>query len=162
LGCGARRILFFGRPNSAPTVSARAAGYLEAVRSFPGPRLEECVHYGDPSDISAVHDLVARYKPDAVVCANDFTAGQFMTSLNTLNIRVPHDIRVTGMDDIRYATVMQTPLTTIHQPCLDLGAVALAAMLERASNPDMPARDILVDFRLVVRQSTVPAPSGLR
>jgi len=81
---------------------------------------------------------------------------------NTLNIRVPHDIRVTGMDDIRYATVMQTPLTTIHQPCLDLGAVALAAMLERASNPDMPARDILVDFRLVVRQSTVPAPSGLR
>ena len=163
LGCGARRILFFGRPNSAPTVSARAAGYLEALRSFsfPDPRLEECVQYGDPSDISAVHDLVARYRPDAVVCANDFTAGQFMTSLNALNIRVPHDIRVTGVDDIRYATVMQTPLTTIHQPCLDLGAVALAAMLDRVSNPKMPARDLFVDFRLVVRQSTVPVQSGL-
>jgi len=60
LGCGARRILFFGRPNSAPTVSARAAGYLEAVRSFPGPRLEECVHYGDPSDISAEYTEYSR------------------------------------------------------------------------------------------------------
>jgi GntR family transcriptional regulator, arabinose operon transcriptional repressor len=156
LECGARRILFFGRPNSAPTVSARSAGYLEALRTFPGSRLEERVEYGDPSDVSAVRDLVAQYQPDAVVCANDYTAGQFMTTLNTLNIRVPHDIRVTGMDDIRYATVMQTPLTTIHQPCLDLGAAALAAMLDRASNPKMPARDLLVDFRLVVRQSTVP------
>lgn len=161
LSCGARRILFFGRPNSAPTVSAQAAGYIEALRTFPDSRLEECVQYGDPSDVSAVRDLVARHKPDAVVCANDFTAGQFMTSLNTLNIRVPHDIRVTGMDDIRYATIMQTPLTTIHQPCLDLGAVALAAMLDRASNPKMPARDLFVDFRLIVRQSTVPVRSGL-
>lgn len=154
LNCGARKVVFFARPHSAPTVSARALGYRDAVRACPGPAIEECIEFGDPSDVSVLEKLLSRCSPDAVVCANDYTAGQFMTSLNSLGVRVPFDIRVTGMDDIRYASVFQTPLTTIHQPCLHLGAAALGAMLDRVSNPKMPARDFRVDFKLVVRRST--------
>jgi DNA-binding LacI/PurR family transcriptional regulator len=115
----------------------------------------------DPTDLSAVRDLIAQRQPDAVVCANDFTAAQFMTPLSRLGLRVPEDIRVTGMDDIRYASVLQTPLTTIHQPVLDLGATALSAMLDRISHPNMPVRDCLVDFQLVIRQSSDPAHAQL-
>lgn len=154
LNCGAKRILFWGRPNSAPTVNARALGYREALALQAEPSREPVVILDDPTDLSAVRNTVAQREPDAVVCANDITAAQFMTSLNRLGLRVPEDIRVTGMDDIRYASVLQTPLTTIHQPCLDLGATALSAMLDRISHPSMPARDCLVDFQLVVRQST--------
>jgi len=154
LECGARRIVFFGRPNSAPTVTARAMGYSDAIRNRKDLKLEEWIEMGDPTDIEAVRILVDRIRPDAVVCANDYTAGQLMTSLNTLGLRVPSEIKVAGMDDIRYAKIMQTPLTTIHQPCLDLGAAALGAMLDRASHPQMPARDFFVDFKLVVREST--------
>jgi DNA-binding LacI/PurR family transcriptional regulator len=151
---GARQIIFLGRPNSAPTVAARAMGYGDAVRMRKDLKLEEMVEIGDPGDIGLVQELVDRLRPDAIVCANDYTAGQLMTSLNTLGIRVPSEIKVTGMDDIRYAKILQTPLTTIHQPCLDLGVAALGAMLDRASNPTMPARDFFVDFELVVREST--------
>lgn len=157
LQCGAKRIVFFGRPNSAPTVNARALGYREAIRAHENSKLEEWVIYGDPSDISNIRELIAEVRPDAVVCANDYTAAQLMTSLNALGIHVPSEIKVTGMDDIRYASVLQTPLTTIHQPCLDLGAAALGAMLDRASYPTMPARDFLVDFQLIVRNSSGPA-----
>jgi len=79
-----------------------------------------------------------------------------MTSLNALGTRVPSEIKVSGIDDIRYASILQTPLTTIRQPCLELGAAALAAMLDRASHPKMPARDFFVNFKLVIRQSTNP------
>jgi GntR family transcriptional regulator of arabinose operon len=151
---GARRIVFFGRPNSAPTVNARAMGYGDAIRKYRNLSLEEFIVIGDPTDISLIQDLVDRIHPDGVVCANDFTAGQLMTTLNSLGLRVPSQIKVTGMDDIRYATILQTPLTTIHQPCLDLGAAALGAMLDRASHPQMPARDLTVNFHLVVREST--------
>lgn len=157
LNCGAKCIAFWGRPNSAPTVNARALGYREALLVQADPKQEDCVVIGDPTDLAAVRDLITRHQPDAVVCANDFTAAQFMTSLNRLGLRVPEDIRVTGMDDIRYASVLQTPLTTIHQPVLDLGATALSAMLDRISHPNMPVRDCLVDFQLVVRQSSDPA-----
>jgi DNA-binding LacI/PurR family transcriptional regulator len=151
---GARRIVFFGRPNSAPTVNARAMGYGDAIRKNRNLNLDESIVFGDPTDISLIRDMVDQRDPDGVVCANDFTAGQLMTSLNTLGLRVPSQIKVTGMDDIKYATILQTPLTTIHQPCLDLGAAALGAMLDRASHPHMPARDLTVNFHLVVREST--------
>jgi DNA-binding LacI/PurR family transcriptional regulator len=151
---GARRILFFGRPNSAPTVNARAMGYGDAIRKYKHLNLEEFVIAGDPTDVSFIRELVDRINPDGVVCANDFTAGQLMTSLNALGLDVPSRIKVTGMDDIKYATILRTPLTTIHQPCLDLGTTALGAMLDRASHPQMPARDLTVNFHLVVREST--------
>jgi len=44
-------------------------------------------------------------------------------------------------------------LTTIHQPCDQLGAAAIQAMVQRIESPDMPPRNILVDFHLVVRDS---------
>jgi GntR family transcriptional regulator of arabinose operon len=154
LRCGAQQIVFFARPNSAPTVGARSVGYREAVRAYGHGALQEFVEYGDPGDATTVRNLLSRCKPDAVVCANDYTAGLFMTTLNALGVRVPSEIRVTGMDDIRYASMLQTPLTTIHQPCLDLGAAALSAMRDRVSHPTMPARDLFVDFRLVIRRST--------
>jgi GntR family transcriptional regulator, arabinose operon transcriptional repressor len=151
---GARRIVFFGRPNSAPTVNARATGYCDALRKYRNLDLAECIVIGDPTDISLIRDLVDSFRPEGVVCANDFTAGQLMTSLNTLGLRVPSQIKVSGMDDIKYATILQTPLTTIHQPCIDIGAAALGAMLDRASHPQMPARDLTVNFHLVIREST--------
>jgi DNA-binding LacI/PurR family transcriptional regulator len=77
-----------------------------------------------------------------------------MTSLNALGADIPSQVKVTGFDDVRYASLLQTPLTTIRQPCVELGATALAAMFGRIANPGMPARDHLLDFQLVVRQST--------
>jgi GntR family transcriptional regulator, arabinose operon transcriptional repressor len=153
LNCGAMRMIFWGKPNSAPTVSARALGYREAL-AHRAPDVEPCVIIDDPAELGSVRKLVSERQPDAVVCANDNTAAQLMTSLNRLGLRVPEDVRITGMDDVPYASVLQTPLTTIRQPCLDIGAAALSMMLDRISHPNMPVRDCLVDFQLVVRQSS--------
>jgi DNA-binding LacI/PurR family transcriptional regulator len=62
-------------------------------------------------------------------------------------------MRVAGFDDVKYAGLLPVPLTTVRQPCLEIGAAAAAAMLERVVHPETPARDILLDFRLVVRDS---------
>lgn len=156
LECGARRLVFLARPQSAPTVAMRAFGFKDAIHLNESLGAKGWTEYGDPSDIAFVAELVSRLQPDAFVCANDYSAARLMTSLNSLGIQVPTSVKVTGMDDIRYASVLQTPLTTIHQPCLELGAAALAAMLDRISTPNMHARDCLVDFKLVVRQSTHP------
>jgi DNA-binding LacI/PurR family transcriptional regulator len=92
-------------------------------------------------------------KPEAVVGANDRTAGHLMHSLIRLNYRVPEDVRIAGIDDVAYANLLPIPLTTVHQPCKEIGVAAVAAMLERVANPDMPVRDILLDCRLVIRDS---------
>ena len=66
---------------------------------------------------------------------------------------VPRDVRMVGIDDVKYASLLPVPLTTIHQPCAEIGAMAIGAMLDRLRHPKMPPRDVLVDFRLVVRAS---------
>jgi DNA-binding LacI/PurR family transcriptional regulator len=94
-----------------------------------------------------------RLKSEAIVCANDRTAGQVMHSLIELNYQIPKDVRIVGIDDVQYASLLPVPLTTVHQPCREIGMAAVAAMLERIALPNMPAHDILLDCKLVVRSS---------
>jgi GntR family transcriptional regulator of arabinose operon len=97
--------------------------------------------------------MLKRTKADGIVCANDITAAQLMRTLQGLSVNVPQKIRITGIDDVKYASLLPVPLTTIHQPCADIGKMAVAAMVHRLQNPGLPALDILLNFRLVVRQS---------
>jgi len=94
-----------------------------------------------------------KLKPDGIVCANDRTAGHLMHGLIQMNYRIPQDIRIVGIDDVEYASLLPVPLTTVHQPCKEIGVAAVAAMVERVAAPDMPIRDILLDCSLVVRDS---------
>jgi GntR family transcriptional regulator of arabinose operon len=161
LECGARRVIFLARPNAAPTVAERALGCQNAIAATGDSGIECWTEFGNPSQISFVSEMLSHHRPDTFVCANDYTAAKLMTSLSTLGISVPSQIKVTGMDDIRYASMLQTPLTTIHQPCLELGAAAMTMMLSRISHPTMLARDCLVNFQLVVRQSTDPSSADV-
>jgi DNA-binding LacI/PurR family transcriptional regulator len=97
--------------------------------------------------------MMAGKKWDAVICANDLTAAQLIRTLETSRYLVPQDIRVVGFDDAKYATLVSVPLTTIQQPCKDIAAIAFQTMLSRIAAPTLPARNILLPPRLVVRES---------
>jgi DNA-binding LacI/PurR family transcriptional regulator len=66
-----------------------------------------------------------------------------------------------GIDDVKYANLLSIPLTTIHQPCASMGAIAISVMLERLREPNLPVRDILLNFELVVRESCGARKKGL-
>ena len=147
---GCRRVAFVGRPGSAPTVDARMNGYKEALNDA---GLAPNVCRIDPTDRAQVKGVLRKPRPDGFVCANDFTAAQLLRMLDALKVPVPRDVRLVGVDDVKYASLLPVPLTTVHQPCAEIGTMAIAAMLERLGRPKMPPRDVLVDFRLVVRAS---------
>ena len=150
---GAKRIAFLGKPLSAPTVDARIAGYREALLANSLLKHENLVTRADPSDDTLICSILGTQKPDAFLCANDHTAANLMQTLIRLGRRIPEDIRIVGIDDVKYASLLPIPLTTQHQPCLDLGKMAMATMLDRLENPDFPTRDVLLSCRLVVRNS---------
>ncbi len=152
LRCGCRRIMFVGRPGSAPTVDARIAGYREALAEA-SRDFRPSVSRIDPEDREQVKTALAKNRPDGIVCANDFTAAHLMKSLTELGVTVPGRVRLAGIDDVKYASLLSVPLTTLRQPCADMGAIAVATMLERLRNPKLPARDILLECRLVIRES---------
>ena len=150
---GAKRIGFFAREGSAETVDDRIAGCREALFAHDLPLPPGRVVRADPADIKAVGDAIEREHFDALLCANDHTAAKLMRSLHSLNVKVPQDLHIAGFDDVRYAELLPVPLTTLHQPCLQIGAAAVAAMLDRIANPSLPPRSILLNGHVVVRQS---------
>jgi GntR family transcriptional regulator of arabinose operon len=151
---GCKRIAFVARPRSAPTVDARITGYREAIFDAQMDWSPNFVRRISPLDKEAVREMIDRVHPDGIVCANDFTAANLMKTLNELGVTVPDQIRMGGIDDVKYASLLSAALTTIHQPCEKMGAAAIGAMVQRIRNPDMPARDILLDFHLVIRESS--------
>jgi DNA-binding LacI/PurR family transcriptional regulator len=153
LGLGARRVAFVAMRNAAATVEAREAGYREALHARGVPFDPSLVHRIDPTDAAAVQALLEAHRPDGIVCANDWTAARLMHSILALGYAVPRDVRLVGIDDVDYASLLPVPLTTLRQPARQIGATALAAMLDRVAGADLPTRDILLHGSLVVRRS---------
>jgi DNA-binding LacI/PurR family transcriptional regulator len=150
---GAKRVAFLAVEGSAETVDDRIAGYREALYAHEMPLERALVLRADPSDVNLVSKALEALKIDAFFCANDNTAAQLMRTLLGLGLRIPQDVRIAGIDDVRYANLLPVPLTTLHQPCLDIGAAAVATMLDRIANPHLPVRSVLLNGHLVVRQS---------
>ena len=152
LGC--QRIAFVGLPEAAATVDAREAGYREALYMSGAPIDRALVHRLDPADTSAVAAFVEATRPEAIVCANDWTAARLMHTLLRLGHAIPRDVRIVGIDDLEYVSLLPVPLTTLRQPTAAIGVAALAAMLDRVSRrTTLPTRDILLQGELIVRES---------
>jgi DNA-binding LacI/PurR family transcriptional regulator len=150
---GAKRIAFIGKDHSAPTVEARIAGYREALFAHGMLKLGDLVTHGNPADETYIRSVLKKFRPDAFFCANDLTAASLMQVLLGLGIHMPDEIRIVGFDDVKYASLLPIPLTSMHQPCIDIGRAAMATMLERINNPNAATRDVLLHCNLVVRQS---------
>jgi DNA-binding LacI/PurR family transcriptional regulator len=150
---GARRIAFVARPLSAATVDARIAGICQAMSRHRIEIPPGWVHIGEPQDAKFVRSLIAGRSWDAVICANDFTAAHLLRSCEQNNFRTPRDIAIVGFDDVKYATLVRVPLTTIQQPCREIAITAFRTMLDRIAEPSLPVRTLLLTPRLVVRES---------
>lgn len=150
---GSRRVAFLSPVHAASTIGFRIAGYHEALLAHGRSVEAELVRCIDVSDPGAVRTFLDEAEPDAVVCANDRLAAGLMPTLSALDRRVPHDIRLVGIDDVGFASLLPVPLTTVRQPCREIGLAAMETMLARLARPRAPIRDVLLATTLVVRKS---------
>ena len=123
---GAKRIAFIAKPLSASTVMARIAGYREALFAYGIPLQQNLVCRGDPDNPDFIRKVLKDCRPDAMVCANDLTAARMMAGLMDHGVLVPEEMRIVGIDDVKYSSLLPVPLTTQHQNCADIGAMACA------------------------------------
>ena len=150
---GARRLAYVMRPLTASTVDARIAGARIAMLAYGLEAPQPFVHSGDPTDLKFVRSFAQAHQFDAILCTSDHLAAQLLQSLTRLNIRVPQDLRLVGFDDVRFASLLTIPLTTMEQPCRDVAITAFNALQERLKNPTLPPRTLMLAPRMVVRET---------
>ena len=85
--------------------------------------------------------------PDAVVCANDYSAIGLVIACKKRGIRVPEDLIVTGFDGIDDAVNGYPTITTSRQPFYNSGYSAVLALTEVFEGKELPRTiRIMADF----------------
>lgn len=98
-------------------------------------------------------------RPTAVICGTDMLAFGALIGARQLGLAVPRDLSIAGINDIEYAAHLTPPLTTIRLPADEIGTRAAEYLLGCIDRREtMPTSR--VQFSLVVRESTAPAPRG--
>lgn len=150
---GMKRLAYVLRPLTASTVDARIAGARIAMMDHGLENPRQFVYPGDPTDLKFVRSFAQAHQLDAVLCTSDHIAAQLLQSLNRLGISVPKDLRLVGFDNVRFASLLTIPLTTMEQPCREIALTAFNALRERIANPTLPPRTLMLTPRIVVRES---------
>jgi LacI family transcriptional regulator len=99
-----------------------------------------------------MHKLIEA-RPQAVFAASDSMAVGAMRAVQEAGLRIPEDIAFIGFDDVPLATLTKIQLTTIRQPIHKFGVKAVELLIDVIENGKKPARRIIMDTELVIRES---------
>jgi len=158
---GRRRIAHIGGQNTSPSFD-RMRGYrntlAEARITVPEEYVQKRDRFDETGDIAgfqAMQDLLRLDpRPDAVFCYNDLSAIGAIEATLQAGLRVPQDIAFIGCGNLRYADYLRVPLSSVDHSTTELGRIAGEMALELALKPDQPPRSVLLEPKLVIRQSS--------
>ena len=154
---GCKRIAHLAGPQSLSTGIGRLQGFeaaLRAHRTKPAG-IASCAAYSRDAGRAAALDLLERRRDvDGLVCCNDLVALGAYDALRELKLRVPHDVRVTGHNDMPLVDMVDPPLTTVRLPHGELGWRATQLLLEAMDGRQLSPARVVLRPELVVRAST--------
>ena len=148
-----RRFGFIGGQPSNADARRRWEDWTRTLAQYgiaQDPNLVETGDFTAESGRDAADRLLGRARmPEAIVCANDAMALGVRKALSSRGLRIPHDVLLTGYDDIEEARTMVPPLTTVKA-----GAYQVA----------FRSVEMLLDLHRggVPRQETTPTDIALR
>lgn len=153
---GRRRIAFVGGYRTLALAELRIQGYVKAHAEAGVPVDEALILEGDPvfeGGREAAEHLLALC-PDAIMGVNDLVGMGILSLLREKRVRVPDDIAVAGYDDLLFASMLETPLTTVRQPVKQMCACAAEMLFRQIEGAPGSAQSVLLEPTLVVRAST--------
>ncbi len=160
-----RKIAFISGPLSLASAKLRANAFFRELQAH-GLAAEP--HWNQESDhrVEGGHRAMQRIlrggeRPTAVLCSNDLTAIGAMGAIHESGLKIPRDISIVGFDDIQLSAYTQPALTTVHVPRRELAATAFRSLYQdQTTGKKNQKREFLIEPRLIVRQSTGPAPDS--
>lgn len=97
-------------------------------------------------------------RPTAFFAGNDMIALGILLAVRDAGLRCPHDISVMGFDDLDLAETTNPALSSVSQSGYQLGTTAVQILLDRINGDVSPARHIVLQTSLKLRNSVAPPP----
>lgn len=93
-------------------------------------------------------------RPDAIFTTNSLLTAGVLQGILDAGLRVPDDLALVGFDEAPWINLVRPAITVIAQPTRDIGRMATRMLLERIKNPDLPAREVILQGQLQIRESS--------
>lgn len=145
------------------TAQYRTHGYREALlaagRRFEPPMVVPTPLFHREEGAAAMSQLLDRPNPpDAVFCYNDLLALGALRAALRRGVRVPEDLAIVGFDDIEDGRYSTPTLTSVSPNKRRIAELAVGLLLARQQDRDRESEVHMVDFELVVRESSAGQP----
>lgn len=131
---GHRRIAHIHGPQRSLDARQRFEGYRRALKAAGIPYDSSLVGDGNYDQYGGFWQAQALKKKNAditaIFAANDLCAFGAMQALHQMGLNVPDDISVVGFDDVEMSDYFIPRLTTIRQPFIELGGIAINYILD--------------------------------
>lgn len=159
LSLGHRRIATISSVNNYVSTALRLQGYEDELRAAGAELREDYVQrssedYSFSSGMSAAKTLLSlRSPPTAIFCISDILALSAIAAAEEFGISVPGELTVMGFDDVDYTTMFHPYLTTVAQPCYDMGRRSMQLVADMISTGSSAEGETFLPHRLMVRES---------
>jgi len=155
---GHRRIGGIGGPTKYSSLNDRLRGHQIALIEHGIPvdlSLQPSPVSGNPrKGYEQMQKLLALPEPPtAVFVVSDRAAFGAMDAIKDAGLRIPNDISVVGIDDVRDSAYSTPPLTTFSVPKYDLGRTAVLILNDLTNEKPVPACKTVLLGKIVVRKS---------
>jgi len=136
---------------------ARYQGYKQALEEAGIPFSENLVRIGNYKYESGYE--VMKYfleladRPTAIFAATDEMAIGAIHAIQDYGLRVPEDISVISVDNIRMASMVRPELTTVAQPMYDIGAVSMRLLTKLMKKEPVDLEKVVLPHEIIHRKS---------
>jgi LacI family transcriptional regulator len=155
---GHRRIAYLGGTDATSTGRARHGSFIATMRTAGLEADASMMLSGAGTRVTGLEGIqrlmTAHSRPTAVVCYNDPIAFGAIHGLQRLGLRPGPDVSIVGCDDVSDAALWEPPLTTVHTRHVEMGRLAAEMLMRRLVDPDSPRQRIMLEPRLIVRDTS--------
>ena len=166
VGLGRKKIGTISSTNRVMSTLQRMRGYQDALQDAGLPLCERYVvrsdeSYSYMSSLEAAREILSQPDPpDALFCIGDSIALAAVVVAREMGLSVPEDVSMVGFDDVIYTKMIHPYLTTVIQPCADLGGRAIDMLDQIITNGGLENRNVILPHGFIARESTCPVDQG--
>jgi DNA-binding LacI/PurR family transcriptional regulator len=159
---GIRCLHYIAGPKDLYTVNQRIEGCIKAKQELDSQDTLEIIIHHIPLSMMGCYEKTleilqeTRSVKTGIFAYNDNLAMGAMKAIRESGLRIPDDIALAGYDDIRYASMLEVPLTTIRQSSTEIGEQGATLLIDliKDTKKQRTNRTVILEPELIVRGST--------
>nr|WP_145160486.1 substrate-binding domain-containing protein [Paenibacillus terrae] len=156
---GHRKIGYVGNLYSTSSIQDRYLGYYKSLLEHRIPLNDRWIVNDRDEEGTLIDMELPEDMPTAFVCNCDRVAHLLVLKLKSQGYRVPEDCSVVGFDNDLFATLTEPHLTTVEVDTPQMAQSAVHSLLKKISSPEMRFGRVLVQGKIIYRNSVKKAGS---